>query len=148
MNDQSFNTNNFHCIEDGVVGVHVLAEFCGCDAIMLDNIENCIKIMDEAVMVMQAKKLGHVAHQFTTDGGGVTICYGLGESHLTIHSWPMLPVVNKKTGERAIGYILIDCCTCGLIDPSIAIDYMLEKFSPKWFKRKRILRGPNSPDLD
>jgi S-adenosylmethionine decarboxylase len=60
---------------------------------------------------------------------GCTIIFLLEESHFSAHCSP----------EH--GYLALDCFTCGLADPKIAIDYMVNVLKPKEVESSYIVRG-------
>ena len=69
-------------------GLHILANLyrCGGDARYLTDCAAlrrfCLATIDEAGLTV----LGDLFHQF--DGGGITGCVVLAESHVAIHTWP------------------------------------------------------------
>ncbi len=90
------------------LGRHVLMEFQGCDAAILND-----KIRLEALMLLAVEKSGAtpvkaLLHPFNPQGvSGVIL---LQESHISIHTWP----------EQ--GYAAMDFYTCGDCTPEAGLD--------------------------
>ncbi len=110
------------------MGRHILAEFYGCPAHLIDDVTGV-----EKEMVMAAKQAGAevreaVFHEFSPQGlSGVVV---ISESHLTIHTWPEL------------GYAAIDVFTCGeTVDPWVSCNYLKNKFAAENMTAREIKRG-------
>lgn len=92
-----------------VNGVHILADMWGCDVALLDNVDFLQALVRDAAAEGYAVVLGVQAHKFSPHG--CTAIALLGESHLSIHTWP----------EQ--GYAAVDVFTCGLtVAPQACID--------------------------
>lgn len=63
-----------------------LAIFEGCDAAWLDSVEAMRGALEAAIAAGRFTRLDVVARPFSPQG--VTACAIVGESHLTLHSWP------------------------------------------------------------
>lgn len=107
---------------------HVLAEYYGCDARILDDPEFLGPILRGAVTAAKATVIETCLHQFAPQGvSGVII---LAESHLAVHTWP------------EYGYAAVEIFTCGdHTDPMAGHEYLLERLAPKHHQVRTIERG-------
>lgn len=110
------------------LGRHVLAEFYGYSASLLDIPEKIAKIMKEAAILAGAEILEVVFHKFAPQGvSGVVV---ISESHLAIHTWP------------EYGYAAVDIFTCGTaVDPWVSCNHLKEHLEAKQVTAKEIRRG-------
>ncbi|KUK84151.1 MAG: S-adenosylmethionine decarboxylase proenzyme [Pelotomaculum thermopropionicum] len=110
------------------LGRHVLAEICGCDFNILNNIKKVEEIMVDAALEAGAEVRECVFHKFSPQGvSGVVV---ISESHLAIHTWPEL------------GYAAVDVFTCGdSVNPWDACNYLTDHFYAKHITAKEIKRG-------
>ena len=110
------------------LGRHVLAEFYGCSASLLDIPEKIAEIMKEAAILAGAEILEVVFHKFAPQGvSGVVV---ISESHLAIHTWP------------EYGYAAVDIFTCGtVVDPWVSCNHLKEHLGAKQVTAKEIQRG-------
>ncbi|BAF59622.1 MAG: S-adenosylmethionine decarboxylase proenzyme [Pelotomaculum sp.] len=110
------------------LGRHVLAEICGCDFDILNDIEKVEEIMVNAALEAGAEVRECVFHKFSPQGvSGVVV---ISESHLAIHTWPEL------------GYAAVDVFTCGdKVNPWDACNYLSERFSAKHMTAREMKRG-------
>lgn len=110
------------------LGRHVLAEICGCDFDILNDISRVEEIMVNAALEAGAEVRECVFHKFSPQGvSGVVV---ISESHLAIHTWPEL------------GYAAVDVFTCGeKVNPWDACNYLTDHFSAKQMTAKEIKRG-------
>ncbi len=115
------------------LGRHVLAEICGCDFDILNNIEMVEEIMVNAALEAGAEVRECVFHKFSPQGvSGVVV---ISESHLAIHTWPEL------------GYAAVDIFTCGeRVNPWDACNYLTDHFHAKRIMAKEMKRGINTED--
>ncbi|MDD2443832.1 MAG: adenosylmethionine decarboxylase [Desulfotomaculaceae bacterium] len=115
------------------LGRHVLAEICGCDFGILNNIKMVEEIMVNAALEAGAEVRECVFHKFSPQGvSGVVV---ISESHLAIHTWPEL------------GYAAVDIFTCGeRVDPWDACKYLTDHFHAKNIMAKEMKRGINTED--
>jgi S-adenosylmethionine decarboxylase proenzyme len=82
------------------LGTQWTAELYGCDAAMLDDVDDIRALMLAAADVAHATIVGSQFHRFSPYGvSGVVV---IAESHLAIHTWP----------EH--GYAALDVFSCGL----------------------------------
>ncbi|MFN3763430.1 MAG: adenosylmethionine decarboxylase, partial [Anaerolineae bacterium] len=85
------------------LGVHYLLELRGCDPTVINDLPEVRRILIEAAKQAKATVLDARFHQFSPQGvSGVVV---VGESHLSIHTWP------------EYGYASADIYTCGHTDP-------------------------------
>lgn len=82
---------------------HLLAEYWGCPADVLDDEEALRTLVVNASVAAGCTVLSVSSHSFSPVG--VTVMALLSESHASIHTWP----------ER--GYAAVDVYTCGDGDP-------------------------------
>lgn len=95
------------------LGRHLLAEYTGCEAERLADLDHVTAAMLAAARAAGATIVGHSFHPFQPWGvSGVVI---ISESHLAIHTWP----------EHR--YAAVDLFTCGgAVDPWAAFDLLKE----------------------
>ncbi|MHB1042898.1 MAG: adenosylmethionine decarboxylase [Eubacteriales bacterium] len=110
------------------LGRHVLAEICGCEFNILNDIKKVEEIMVNAALEAGAEVRECVFHKFSPQGvSGVVV---VSESHLAIHTWPEL------------GYAAVDVFTCGeKVDPWDACNYLTNHFKAEHMIAKEIKRG-------
>ncbi len=110
------------------LGRHVLAEICGCNYEILNDINKVEEIMVNAALEAGAEVRECVFHKFSPQGvSGVVV---ISESHLAIHTWPEL------------GYAAVDVFTCGeKVNPWDACNYLTDHFSAKHMTAKEMKRG-------
>ena len=65
---------------------------------VLDDMQQCERLLDALVLATKLTKLESVSHRFTPQG--ISIIYLLSESHIAIHTWP----------EDGYGYITVTTC--------------------------------------
>ncbi|MEM4204318.1 MAG: polyamine aminopropyltransferase [Candidatus Methanomethylicaceae archaeon] len=99
------------------LGVHYLLELRGCDPTVINDLPEVRRILIEAAKQAKATVLDARFHQFSPQGvSGVVV---VGESHLSIHTWP------------EYGYASADIYTCGHTDPLRAAIYIAESLGAK-----------------
>ncbi|MCL2766949.1 MAG: adenosylmethionine decarboxylase [Peptococcaceae bacterium] len=110
------------------LGRHVLAEICGCEFSLLNDIGKVEEIMVTAALEAGAEVREYTFHKFSPQGvSGVVI---ISESHLAIHTWPEL------------GYAAVDVFTCGdRVNPWDACEYLSKSFCAKEMIAKEVERG-------
>jgi len=110
------------------LGRHILAEICGCEFDILNDIEKVEEIMVNAALEAGAEVRECVFHKFSPQGvSGVVV---ISESHLAIHTWPEL------------GYAAVDVFTCGeKVNPWDACNYLTDHFCAKHMTAKEMKRG-------
>lgn len=120
------------------LGRHLLAEFSGCDAAALGDLEGVTAAMLEAATRSGATIVTQSFHRFG-GGGGVSGVVIIAESHLAIHTWP----------EH--GFAAVDFFTCGgKVDPSIAVAHLKAAFQCELAETVEVSRGPlrvNEPQV-
>lgn len=93
-------------------GQHFLAEYWGCDTMLLDDPNRIEQILKRAASAAGATVVQTVVHRFAPQGvSGVAV---LEESHLSIHTWP------------EAGYAAVDVFTCGGCTPLGAHEVLVE----------------------
>ncbi len=111
-----------------VLGRHILAEICGCDASILNNCSLIEQIMVDAAKAAGAEIREVAFHKFSPQGvSGVVV---ISESHLSIHTWPELE------------YAAVDVFTCGeRVNPWDAVNYLKTKFKARNMAANEVKRG-------
>ena len=87
-------------------GRHLLVEYTGCDASVLDDLKRIEALMNQAAKAARTNIVASVFQPF--EPHGVTGVVVVEESHLSIHTWP----------EH--GYAAVDFFTCGESVPELA----------------------------
>ncbi|NLN06064.1 MAG: S-adenosylmethionine decarboxylase proenzyme [Firmicutes bacterium] len=110
------------------LGRHVLAEFYGCPADILNDIQGIERTMVDAALEAGAEIREVAFHKFSPQGvSGVVV---ISESHLAIHTWP------------EYGYAAVDVFTCGdRVDPWVASNYLKDNFAASNMDAREIKRG-------
>ncbi len=94
------------------LGRHLVAEYRGCDDVVLDDIDAITSLMQRAAVAAGATVVSTAFHRFSPKGvSGVVV---IKESHLSVHTWPE---------ER---YAAIDFYTCGGCDPRLAHEVLAD----------------------
>lgn len=108
-------------------GRHLLVEYYGCDANVLNDPQSIERLMRQAASAAGATVVGSIFHPFTPQGvSGVVV---VEESHLSIHTWP----------ER--GYAAVDFYTCGNCRPELAHEVLHAGLRPSRAECMFIRRG-------
>lgn len=94
-----YNPGHGGGIPDEIEGKHCILELYDCDPKLLNDEKFIRKTMKSAAKGANMQLLDFVSHEF--DPQGVTALALLGESHMSIHTWPEL------------GYAMVDVLTCG-----------------------------------
>ena len=111
-----------------VLGVHHIAELCGCNAALLNDSEFIRTSLSQAVEHANATLIEEVKYEFTPQG--ITAVCLLSESHISIHTWP----------EK--GYAAVDIFTCGdHTAPAQACKYLVAALECKQSNIQIIMRG-------
>lgn len=110
------------------LGRHILVEFFGCSADILNDVIKIEKSMVDAAKAAEATVINSTFHHFSPYGvSGVVV---IQESHLAIHAWPEYQ------------YAAVDIFTCGEeVDPWIAYDYLKQAFEATHGSSMEINRG-------
>jgi S-adenosylmethionine decarboxylase len=110
------------------LGRHLLAEFTGCEATSLADLERVTSAMLLAAEASGATIVTHSFHHFSPHGvsGAVIIA----ESHLAIHTWP----------EH--GFAAVDFFSCGQVDMSRGLALLKLAFGATGETRLELERGP------
>jgi S-adenosylmethionine decarboxylase proenzyme len=110
------------------LGRHLLAEFTGCEATSLADLERVTSAMLLAAEASGATIVTHSFHHFSPHGvsGAVIIA----ESHLAIHTWP----------EH--GFAAVDFFSCGGVDMDRGLAVLKAAFGATEEARLMLERGP------
>jgi len=132
LNTPAHTSGNIHNADSSqekraaYIGVHVIAEFWECR--IEESSFDFGQAIKEAAREANSELLKYDAHRF--DPMGYTAFAILGESHISIHTWP----------EKQ--YVAVDMFTCGEhTTPHKAIAYLKERLGPKRFEVSTIYRG-------
>lgn len=110
------------------LGRHILVEFSGCSAEILNEVDTIEKAMVDAARNAGATVINSTFHHFSPWGvSGVVV---IQESHLAIHTWPEYQ------------YAAVDLFTCGeSVDPWISFDHLKKVFQSKNASAVEMHRG-------
>ncbi len=110
------------------LGHHLLAEFSGCNAASLADLEGVTSAMLQAAEASGATIVTHSFHHFSPHGvsGAVIIA----ESHLAIHTWP----------EHR--FAAVDFFSCGGVDMNLGLAVLKAAFAATEETRLELERGP------
>ncbi|MDA3865671.1 MAG: polyamine aminopropyltransferase [Salinivirgaceae bacterium] len=110
------------------LGQHILVEFTGCSAEMLDDVQAIEEHMVQAAEQSSATVINATFHHFSPLGvSGVVV---IQESHLAIHTWP------------EYRYAAVDLFTCGgTVKPWIAFDYLKSALKARNYSALEMRRG-------
>lgn len=112
------------------LGRHLLAEFSGCDAAALADLDGVTAAMLEAAARSGATIVTHSFHHFG-GGGGVSGVVIIAESHLAIHTWP----------EHT--FAAVDFFTCGdKVRTGVALEILAKAFQAGAIEQAEVARGP------
>ena len=112
-------------------GRHLLVEYTGCDADVLDDLKRIQSLMKKAARAAQTKIVASVFQPFEPQG--VTGVVVIEESHLSIHTWP----------EH--GYAAVDFFTCGDSVPELAHAVLYEGLGAEHAEVMLVDRGSRMP---
>ena len=101
------------------LGRHILVEFSGCNAEVLNDVTIIEKSMVEAAQIAGATVINSSFHHFSPWGvSGVVV---IQESHLAIHTWPEYK------------YAAVDLFTCGdSVDPWVSFEHLKKAFQANY----------------
>lgn len=110
------------------LGRHILAEFYGCNATILNDIAKVERAMVDAALEAGAEVREVAFHKFSPQGvSGVVV---ISESHLAIHTWPEL------------SYAAVDVFTCGdRVDPWDACRHLAAMLEVSEVDAREVKRG-------
>jgi S-adenosylmethionine decarboxylase len=112
-----------------VLGRHVLCEFWECNRDVLNSRRVLVTALRRAVKAAGGTLLGIKSHAFKPHG--VSAVALLGESHMSIHTWPEL------------GYAAVDVFTSGAtMDPYRAVDLLSRVLRAARAVVREVPRGP------
>ncbi|UTW62572.1 polyamine aminopropyltransferase [bacterium SCSIO 12741] len=112
----------------GALGKHILVEFIGCEAAIMNDVAIIEKGMEDAAEVAGATIINSTFHHFSPYGvSGVVV---IQESHLAIHTWPEYQ------------YAAVDLFTCGdTVDAWKSFDHLKEVFKATNYSALEMFRG-------
>lgn len=108
-------------------GRHLVAEYGGCDPVVLDDAQALEALLRDAARAARATVVGSLFHSF--EPHGKTGLLLIAESHLTIHTWP------------EAGYAAVDFYTCGDGDLDAAHRVLSEGLRASRFDVRTLDRG-------
>jgi S-adenosylmethionine decarboxylase len=109
------------------LGRHLIAEFYGCESVLINTVADIRQMMLEAAEVVGATVVGESFHHFSPIGVSGTVV--IAESHLSVHTWP----------EH--GYVAVDIFTCGGLDPRPGFEFLKKKLGASSSRVQEIVRG-------
>jgi S-adenosylmethionine decarboxylase proenzyme len=116
-------------------GRHLLLEYRGCHAGVLDDLVAITELMKAAARATGARIVGSIFEPFVPQG--VTGVVVIEESHLSIHTWP------------EAGYAAADFFTCGQCKPEKAHEVLVKGLKAQRHTMMKIRRGiPEDPFLE
>lgn len=108
------------------LGRHLIAELQGCDPEKLSRAEEVEGLLLKAARSSELTVVDVKTHYFSP---GATSMVIIGESHLSIHTWP------------EYGYAAVDIFVCGGRDPRRALEVLVKELKPKKVKALEVRRG-------
>jgi S-adenosylmethionine decarboxylase len=115
-------------------GRHLLIEFRGCNAPVLDDAAALQTLLERAARAARASIVKSIFHSFSPQG--VTGVVVVEESHFSIHTWP----------EH--GYVAVDVYTCGECAPERALEVLADGLAADSSEWMLIERGVGAPGGD
>jgi len=111
-----------------IVGRHIIADLYGVEKEKIARKQELEKVVEEAIAVSKIKKIKSFYKQFKPHG--VTGIVLISESHISIHTWPELELVN------------LDIFTCGdLKKVESAFNVFIKRLKPKNYRKVVLDRG-------
>jgi len=111
-----------------IVGRHIIADLYGVKESKIAKKQDLEKIVEEAIAISGIKKIKSFYKQFKPHG--VTGVVLISESHISIHTWPELGLVN------------LDIFTCGdLKKVESAFKVFIKRLEPKYHRKVILDRG-------
>ena len=112
-----------------VLGYHIVSDFYRVDERLLKDKRLIKKILMDSVKAGKFTLIHIHVHKFG-GGGGVSGIAFIGESHISIHTWP----------EHQFASVDIDSCK-DKETAYAAFNVILNRLKPKDFSKKEIIRG-------
>jgi len=109
------------------LGRHLVAEYFGCDAALLDAPDDVARLLHDAAHAIGATVVSAAFHRYAPHGVSGTLL--IAESHLSIHTWP----------EH--GYAAVDIFTCGGLDPRPGFTLLEARLASRASRYQEIVRG-------
>lgn len=116
------------------VGRHLIAEYYGCDAGILNDVDAIRTQMLAAADAVTVTVIGEVFHRYAPQGVSGTVL--IAESHLSVHTWP------------ESGYAAVDIFTCGDLDPRPGFELLARELHAESVRVQEIIRGIDSDVSD
>ncbi len=117
-----------HSVGSIVRGKHLLADFYGVQARLLQDCSALENLLREAATAASAHILFCHLHSFGPEQG-VTGVLLLAESHISIHTWP------------ECSYAAIDIFMCGQAEPELALRVLEQALRPSRNTLQTVQRG-------
>ncbi len=115
-----------------LIGIHCILELYDCPANLLDDASLVQQALREAARRSNSTFLGELCHPFEPQG--ITALALLGESHISIHTWP------------EAGYAAVDVFTCGRhTRPEAACEYLIDVFQAQRYSLRKVPRRTMQP---
>lgn len=115
-------------MEELSLGKHILIEYYGCDAEVLNDRGRIRDLLVEAAQRSRATIVTDVFHQFSPHGvSGVVV---IAESHVAIHTWP----------EHRCASVDIFSCS-DTMSPSVIREFLGEQFKAQEISSVELKRG-------
>jgi S-adenosylmethionine decarboxylase len=114
-------------------GKHIIIDAFECDSAGLNDIKFLEGMCTKAALDADMEILYSYFHQFEPQG--VTGVLVLSTSHLSIHTWP----------EE--GYVSLDFYTCGNLELTPQVEFLIKELSSKQAMVYSISRGVSYPQL-
>lgn len=111
------------------VGNHLIADFYGVEASLLQNERKLMRLLHTALEQARFTIINCVSHKFADLGAGVTGVFLLSESHAAFHTYP------------EFGYMSFDVFSCGKSEPEQVLKLISSILKPQTTKITTILRG-------
>lgn len=108
------------------LGRHLIAELQGCDPEKLSRAEEVERLLLNAAKSSGLTVIDVKTHYFSP---GATSMVIIGESHLSIHTWP------------EYGYAAVDVFVCGGRDPRRALEVIVKELKPRKVRALEVRRG-------
>lgn len=110
------------------LGYHILLDFYGCDAEIINDVDFLRRLGYEAARVARLNVIGENHHQFSPQG--VTVVLMIEESHISFHSWP----------EHH--FLAVDLFTCGSVEAAKkAVEHLQQRLPCTKVVVKEVQRG-------
>lgn len=111
-----------------IIGKHIIADLYGVSKELISDEGQIKDIIEKVIREAKLTKVGSVYRQFNPSG--VTGIVLIGESHISVHTWPEYELVN------------LDIFTCGDVTKTEkAFKLLLSHFKPRSYRHVIVDRG-------